>query len=380
MEIKVKAVDFEEKSTQEIEKELLERTENENAKATDADLGTEKLAGGEKSDESSTSVSEQKEIQSKDEAQGLSVKDEDVLSYISKRYDREISSLDELFEQRNANEDLPEDVSAFLKYKKETGRSIDDFIKINKNYDEVNDDQLLRDYYLDQNKNLDLEDVQFEIDDKFSYDADLDEEREIKSKKVAKKKELAKAKEHFNSLKEQYKVPLESRDTFASKEDKESYNAYKKYKEAATANEQELAKRAEHFTSKTSEIFSENFEGFGFNVSDDKRIVYKPADSKTLLNEQSDLNNFVNKFTGDDGFIKDMEGFHRSISVASNPEKFARYFYEKGMADAVGDVAKESKNIDMTRKSTQVIPKEGFQVRSVDADRSNRLVIKKRKN
>ena len=82
-----------------------------------------------------------------------------------------------------------------------------------------------------------------------------------------------------------------------------------------------------------------------------------------MLNEQSDLNNFVNKFTGDDGFIKDIEGFHRSIAVASNPEKFAKYFYEKGMADAVDDVAKESKNIDMTRKSTQVIKKEGFQVR-----------------
>lgn len=375
MEIKVKAVDFEEKSTQEIEKELLDKVENENSGEDEANVDRV-----EESTESASAPQEQEDIQPQGEAQELSIKDEDVLSYIGKRYDREINSLDELFEQRNANEELPEDVSAFLKYKKETGRGINDFIKINKDYNDVDDDQLLRDYYLDQNKDLDLEDVQFEIEDRFHYDEDLDEEREIRLKKVAKKKELAKARDYFNQLKEQYKVPLESREGFASDMDMEEFNAYKKQKEAATANDQELAKRAQYFSSKTGELFSENFEGFGFNVSEDKKLVYKPADSKTLLNEQSDLNNFVNKFTGDDGFIKDIEGFHRSIAVASNPEKFAKYFYEKGMADAVGDVAKESKNIDMTRKSTQVIKKEGFQVRSVDADRSNRLIIKKRKN
>ena len=375
MEIKVKAVDFEEKSTQEIEKELLDKVENENSGEDEANVDRV-----EESTESASAPQEQEDIQPQGEAQELSIKDEDVLSYIGKRYDREINSLDELFEQRNANEELPEDVSAFLKYKKETGRGINDFIKINKDYNDVDDDQLLREYYLDQNKDLDLEDVQFEIEDRFHYDEDLDEEREIRLKKVAKKKELAKARDHFNQLKEQYKVPLESREGLASDKDMEEFNAYKKQKEAATANDQELAKRAQYFSSKTGELFSENFEGFGFNVSEDKKLVYKPADSKTLLNEQSDLNNFVNKFTGDDGFIKDIEGFHRSIAVASNPEKFAKYFYEKGMADAVGDVAKESKNIDMTRKSTQVIKKEGFQVRSVDADRSNRLIIKKRKN
>jgi hypothetical protein len=371
-EFKVRAVDFEEKSAQEIERDLLEKAENENNQANGA--------GMEGSPEGSSASQEQEDIQPQGEAQEPSLNDGDVLSYIGKRYDREINSLDELFEQRNANEELPEDVSAFLKYKKETGRGIGDFVKINKDYDNVNDDQLLLDYYLEQNKGLDPEDVSFEIEDKFSYDEDLDEERDVKSKKVAKKKELVKARDYFNSLKEQYKVPLESRDSFVPDEEKEEFNSYKKTKEQRLQNDQELAKRAKKFTSKTSELFSENFEGFGFNISEDNKVVYKPADSKTLLNEQSDLNNFVNKFTGEDGSIEDYEGFHRSIAVASNPEKFAKYFYDKGMADAVGDVAKESKNIDMTRQSTKVTPKEGVQVRSIDASRGNRLIIKKHKN
>ena len=371
-EFKVRAVDFEEKSAQEIERDLLEKAENENNKANGE--------GVEGSPEGSSALQEQEDIQPQGEAQESSLSDDDVLSYIGKRYDREINSLDELFEQRNTNEELPEDVSAFLKYKKETGRGMNDFININKNYDDVNDDQLLLEYYLEQNKGLDREDVSFEIEDKFSYDEDIDDERDIKSKKVAKKKELVKARDYFNSLKEQYKVPLESRDSFVPDEEKEEFNSYKKTKEQRLQNDQELARRAKKFTSKTSELFSENFEGFGFNISEDKKVVYKPADSKTLLNEQSDLNNFVNKFTGEDGSIEDYEGFHRSIAVASNPEKFAKYFYDKGMADAVGDVAKESKNIDMTRQSTKVTPKEGVQVRTIDASRGNRLIIKKRKN
>jgi hypothetical protein len=71
--------------------------------------------------------------------------------------------------------------------------------------------------------------------------------------------------------------------------------------------------------------------------------------------------------------------FHRSIAVASNPEKFAKFFYEKGKSEAVEGVARESKNIDMTRNATSITPTQGFQVRSVDAERGNRLVIRKNK-
>ena len=147
MEIKVKAVDFEEKSTQEIEKELLDKAENENSGENEANV-----VRVEESTEGASTTQEQKDIQPQGETQLPSIKDEDVLSYIGKRYDREINSLDELFDQRNANEELPEDVSAFLKYKKETGRGINDFIKINKNYDDVGDDQLLHEYYLDKTR------------------------------------------------------------------------------------------------------------------------------------------------------------------------------------------------------------------------------------
>jgi hypothetical protein len=354
-EFKVRAVEFEEKSKVEIEEKLLKEHEDKLRQEQD---GTQ-------------------EPPSPEPTPTPDIDDNVVLSHLKTRYNREISSLDELFEQRNQNEELPEDVAAFLKYKKETGRNINDFIKLNKDYSNAEPDTLIFDYYKDQNPDLDPDDVRFEIGLKFGYDEDLDEEREVKQKKLAFKKELTKAKKYFDDLKDQYKVPLESRAPFVSEEDKESYDSFKSYKEAATQHEMEQVKRSKFFAEKTSELFSDKFEGFGFNIDENNKMVYKPADSNTLIKEQSNIMDFVSKFLNEDGYLKNAESFHKAIAVANNPDRFAKYFYEKGKADAVGNIAKESKNIDMTRTAPTPTPKEGPQVRIIDEERGNRLIIRK---
>jgi hypothetical protein len=370
-EFKVRAVDFEEKSVAEIEEQLLKEHEENTGISSTEEETVDKVVVEETQPQNETVV----------EPQEIEIDDNKVLSYIGKRYNKEISNLDELFEQRSSNEDLDPEVATYLKYKKETGRGIEDFMQLNKDYDSMDQDQLLFEYRKNQDKYLDADDIKFDLETQFGYDSDFDDEKEIKKKQLAKKKELTKAKEYFNSLKEQYKVPLESRESFVPQEEKENYEAYKSYKQAATQAEEEQAKRSKYFTDKTSELFSEKFEGFGFNLDENKKLVYKPAESTDLLKDQSNLQNFVSKFLNDEGYLKDAESFHRAIAVASNPEKFAKFFYEKGMADAVDNVAKESKNIDMTRQATQVTPAPGFKVTSIDDDRGNRLVIRnKNKN
>lgn len=361
-EIKVRAVDFEEKSVAEIEEQLLKQHEESTGVVTEPVDTVETIVTT--PDTVETIIDE--------------IDDNKVLSYIGKRYNKEISNLDELFEQRQQNEDLPEDVSAFLKYKKETGRGIEDFIQLNKNYDDMDEDSLLFEYQREQNPDLDPEDIRFDVSDKFSYDEDFDDEKEIKKKRLAKKKELSKAKKHFNDLKEQYKVPLESRESLVPQEEKENYDAFKRHKESSKSMEEENARRSEFFSSKTKELFSDKFEGFKFNIDEKKKLVYKPGDNKALLQDQNDLRNFVSQFLDDKGYLADAESFHRSIAIARNPDKFAKFFYEKGMADAVGTVAKESKNIDMTRQAPHSTPSEGVKIRVIDPDKGSRLVIKKR--
>jgi hypothetical protein len=361
-EFKVRAVDFEEKSVAEIEQQLLNDHAEKNGTAEEEVVDTVVV---------DTPIIEET-------PQEIEIDDNRVLSYIGKRYNKEIANLDELFEQRSNNEDLDPEVATYLKYKKETGRGIEDFIQLNKDYDSMDQDQLLFEYHKGVDKDLDVDDIKFDLESKFAYDADYDDEKEIKKKQLAKKRELTKAKEYFNGLKEQYKVPLESRESLVPNEEKETYEAYKSYKQAATQADEEQQKKSKYFSDKTNELFSDKFEGFGFNIDENKKVVYKPGDSTDLLKEQSNLENFVSKFLNDDGYLKDAEAFHRSIAVASNPEKFAKFFYEKGMAEAVGNVARESKNIDMTRQATQISPPQGMKVTALDDGRNGRLVIKSR--
>ncbi len=121
------------------------------------------------------------------EAELPELNDDDVLSYIKKRYDKDINSVDDLFAEKEANNDLPEDVSAYLKYKQETGRGINDFYNLQKDIDSMDDNAVLANYYASTEEGLDEIDIQDIIEDKFSFDEDLDEPREIKKVKLAKK-------------------------------------------------------------------------------------------------------------------------------------------------------------------------------------------------
>jgi hypothetical protein len=368
-EFKVRAVEFEEKSIAEKEAELLD--------------GLEDHSGGQDTVKIDLSQDQQPVVEEQqvepDPVQEPDLDDNKVLSYLGKRWNKEITSLDDLVQERQQAEELPEDVSAFLKYKRETGRGIEDFMKLNVDYTAMDEETLLYQYAKDQNPELDADEVRFELESKFSYDEDFDDEKHIKKVKLERKKELTKARDYFNKLKEQYKVPLESREAFVPQEEKEAYESYKQYKQTATGEQEEQLKRSKYFAEKTNELFSDKFEGFKFNIDENKAVTFKPADAKTLLNEQSSLSNFVNKFLNEEGYLKDAELFHRAIAIASNPEKFAKFFYEKGMTEAVETVSKESKNIDMTRQATQVTNKfDGIQVKAVESGFGNRLVIKQK--
>ena len=186
---KVKVVEgVEEKSTQEIEQQLLEKHAAEQ---------------GEVVQEEVAKVEPTEDIQ---EAK-KEIEDTDVLDYIKSRYDKDISSVDDLFTQREANEDLPEDVSAFFKYKKETGRGIDDFVKLQRNYDDLDEDILLTSYYASTEDGLDNDDIRDLMEDKFGFDEDFDDEKDIKKRKLAKKRELTKAKKFLKEQQEQYRAP-----------------------------------------------------------------------------------------------------------------------------------------------------------------------------
>lgn len=287
---------------------------------------------------------QQQEPPAPEPAPKLSIEEGDVLSFIKERYKKEISSIDDLLVSPPEPEQLPEDVSSFLKYKKETGRGIEDFMRLNQDFDNADPDQLLLDYTIAQEDYLDREDALSLLVDKFGYDEDLDQESDVKKKKAAKKRELAKAKKYFNELKEQYKVPLESRGS--GLENSEEYRQYKEYLDRANSEQQEAKRKGEWFQKKTEELFSPEFKGFEFGIGE-KKYTYLPGEASEIKVQNATPMNFISKFIDEQGLIKDAAGYHRSLSIAMNPDKFAKFFYEQGVAAATEDMAKRSKNINM---------------------------------
>jgi hypothetical protein len=381
MEFTVKAVDanVEEKSRAQVEETLLKQHEEQFEPKVAEDKSIEKV---DLRTEINSPSEETLVEETNSEESVAEFTDTDVLSYIKKRYNKDINSVDELFAEKEANEDLPEDVSKYLKYKQETGRGINDFYKLQKDIDSMEDNAILANYYESTEDGLDSEDIQDIISDKFSFDEDLDDEKDIRKIKLAKKRELSKAKKFLNEQKDKYKVPLESSGDGLSEDQVDDLDAYKKYIEESKSIEELNKKRYNYFLDKTESVFNNEFKGFEFSVGD-KNISFKPGDAQELKNVQSDVNNFVNKFMDNDGLINDPVGYHKAFSVAMNPDKFAKHFYEQGVAATVDNVSRKSKNINMDiRQQSQSVSKNGITIRPMgsSSDSGRGLKIRSRKN
>jgi len=381
MDIKVREVSAEEKSSQEIEQELLDKHEEKQQSETGQETTEvkveepqENVEVKEESIPEDAPVEEVKVEEPPVMETPSELNEDEVLSYIGKRYGKEINSIDELVSEREESEPLPEDVAAYLKYKKETGRGFEDYARLQKDYSDFSSDALLREYYTITEEGLDPEDID-DMMDEFTIDEEIHEASDIKKIKLAKKKEIAKAKKFLRQQQEQYKQPLESRESSAS-ESNEELIEYRQYLESAKTQQEDASQKREWFIRKSDEVFSSEFKGFKFKIGEDE-VVYSPGSASELRKAQETPLNFVNKYLDSKGFIKDAEGYHKSLAVAMNPEKFAQFFYEQGKSQATDDVIRKTKNINMSERSApEVSVKSGFQVKAVSQPSSKGLRIK----
>ncbi len=380
MEIKVKDLgSVEEKSIAQKEQEVLDNAaakEEAAPKVEEADAST----ASEPTPQVEESVKPEGEAP-EEVTQSSELKEEDVLSFIKNRYDKDVASVSDLFAEKEANQEIPEDVAAYLEYRKKTGRSFEDYSKLNRDFKAMDEKQLLREYYHATEDSLEGDDINYMLED-FAYDADVDEENVIKKKKLAFKKEIGKARKFFEAQKEMYKEPLESSPASISEEQQKAIEAYNQYVKDAQTYEEEAKRKREWFLKETDSVFSPEFKGFDFKVGEDKVITFLPSTNVSEMKAlNSDSTNFVKRFLDTEtGLIKDAVGYHRAASVAQNPERFAKFFYEQGLADATTDVTKKIKNVNMsTRNTPQVTKKDGMTIRALNPTEGRGLKIKSRK-
>ena len=273
---------------------------------------------------------------------------------------------------------LPENIESLVKFMEDTGGSIEEYVRLNADYSNVDNNTLLKEYYKSTKGHLDNDEINFLIEDRFSYDEDVDYDRDIRKKKLAMKEEIAKAKKFLNGMKDEYykEVKLGSK---LSSEQQEAINFYNQYnQEQATASEVQQ-KQYKQFEQSTNNVFDNNFKGFDFKVGD-KKYRYNVKNASDVKNYQSDISNFVREFLDEKDMMKDAKGYHKALYAGRNIDKIVSHFYEQGKADAIKETALKSKNIDMGARTVKpVVEAGGMKFKVLGGDDSSRLKFKIKK-
>ena len=308
------------------------------------------------------------------------IKDEEVVTIqeIKEEEEEEIKSVSKEMSEavRDSNitgKALPENVEKLVSFMEDTGGTVEDYVRLNADYSEVNNDTLLKEYYKKRKPHLDDDEINFLLEDSFSYDEDLDEERDIRRKKLAFKEEVQEAKNFLEDLKGKYYDEIKLRPG-VTQEQQKATDFFSRYNEEKSLNSQ----KHDRFKKATSEMFNNDFKGFDFEVGE-KKFRYGVNNPTNLAEKQSEFSNIIGKFLNDKGEVSDHKGYHKAMYAASNVDKIASHFYEQGKADAVKEVVNGSKNLSNEPRQTSgdSVFINGIRVKSVSGANSSKLKIKK---
>ena len=271
--------------------------------------------------------------------------------------------------------DLPENLQNLVQFMKETGGTMDDYVRLNADYSTVEDSTLLKEYYKKTKPHLNDEEISFIMEDNFKYNEEEDAERDIRKKKLAYKEEVANAKKFLEEVKSKYYKEIKLRPGVTQEQQQaiEFFNRYKKDQESAN-------KQHTDFQTQTKKIFDKDFKGFDFDLGD-KKFRYGVKNTEETAKAQGNLQNFVSKYLDDKGNVKDAKGYHKALYAARNVDTLAKHFYEQGKADAVKDVVKKSKNISQDVRKTQSgdVFVGGIKVKAISGSDLGKLKIKTNK-
>jgi len=272
---------------------------------------------------------------------------------------------EEIVKSMETGIDLPENVQKLMSFMEDTGGDLNDYVKLNKDYSKMDNHTLLKEYYKTTKPHLESEEVDFIMEDKFSFDEEVDEEKDVRRKKLAMKEQVAEAKLHLESVKSKYYEDIKMGSKLTSEQQGaiEFFNRYNKESEAS----QKVRKQAKStFLNKTESVFNDKFKGFEYEVGD-KRYRFNVKNADGVKETQSDINNFVKKFLNKDNQMDDAKGYHKALYTAMNSDAIANHFYEQGKADALKDSVAKSKNIDMDPRQSHgsIVESGGIKVRAL---------------
>tara|TARA_Y100001963_G_scaffold76743_1_gene106414 strand:- start:186 stop:1379 length:1194 start_codon:yes stop_codon:yes gene_type:complete len=305
----------------------------------------------EKSDAEEKPIEEVIEEKTEESTEQEEVKEDVVLEEIT---DEEVEEkVEELVEEAQeaiseaeaTGKPIPENIQKLMDFMEETGGDLEDYVKLNQDYSKLDDDSLLREYYKQTKPHLNEEEINFLMEDTFSYDEEMDDERDVKRKKLALKEQVASAKAHLDGHKSKYYEDIKAGSKL-TKEQQKAIDFFNRYNKESEEVKQKTEKNSKIFSDKTSQLFNNKFKGFEYSIGD-KKFRFNVKNPEEVMNTQSDIDNFVAKFVNEDSILTDAKGYHKSLFTAMNADAVANHFYEQGRADAIKESVAKAKNVSM---------------------------------
>jgi len=278
---------------------------------------------------------------------------------------------------------LPDNVQKLMDFMNETGGDLNDYVNLNRDVTKMDDSEVLDEYYRETKSHLTPEERSFLLEETYGVNEDIDDDKAIRMKKIALKEQVAEARAHLDRQKSKYYEEIKAGSKLTN-EQQEAINFYHKYNKDSEEQKKLSEATKSAFLNKTNNVFNNKFKGFEYNVGD-KRYRFNVKDADKVKTTQSDINNFINKFVGEDkSTIEDVEGYHKSLYTAMHADNIAKHFYEQGKADAIKDRIAKDKNINLNPRQTHgEVNVGGIKVRALgesSSDMKNRSFKIKKKN
>ena len=265
---------------------------------------------------------------------------------------------------------LPENIQKLVDFMEETGGDISDYVKLNQDYSKLNDNDVLFEYYKQTKPHLTIDEINFLMEDSFSYNEEEDDSVEIKRKKLALKEQVASARSHLDGQKSKYYEEIKAGSKLTTEQQK-AVDFFNRYNKESEATQKTVKRNSEIFTQKTNQVFNDKFKGFEYNIGD-KKYRFNVNNADEIKTTQSDISNFTKKFLDKNSTLSDAKGYHKSLFTAMNADAVAKHFYEQGKADAMKTSVAKSKNVDMNpRQSHGKIEAGGMKFKVLGNDSSD---------
>ena len=330
--------------------------------------------------ENAEPVQEQEKIQPEAEAQETPVLEEITEEAVEEKVEEVAEKVEEAISEAEATgQPLPENIQKLMNFMEETGGDLNDYVKLNQDYSKLDNQDLLYEYYKQTKPHLNAEEINFLMEDTFSYNEDEDDERDIRRKKLALKEQVASARSHLDGQKSRYYEEIKAGSKLTTEQQK-AVDFFNRYNKESEASQKTAEKQTRTFLNKTNNVFNDKFKGFEYNVGD-KKYRFNVNNANEVKDNQSDINNFVKKFLNENNEMSDAKGYHKGLYTAMNADAVAKHFYEQGKADAMKNSIAKSKNVNMKpRQQHGVVEAGGIKVRVLGESSSDFKFKIKNKN